>query len=386
MSTAILVVEDEPNFERLILQRFRKKVRTNEYRFVFATNGFQALEKLKEEKEIEIILSDINMPQMDGLTFISKLNQAGNQAKVIMVSAYGDMNNIRRAMNGGAYDFVPKPIDFIDLENTIQKAIKDLSAAKLAKATRQQLAQLQQELAVANRIQQSILPHDFSIVTAGRPYQIYSEMLPAKQVGGDFYDFFLIDSSHLAVLVGDVSGKGMPAALFMAISRTLLKAFGLKGLSAGACLKEVNNLLIRDNTSDLFVTVFYGILDLENGTLEYCSGGHNPPYLVQADGVLRSMDDNQHIPLGVMEDYTFTSRTIDLEPGTSLFLYTDGVTEALGEQQEFFSEQRLEDGLEKYATSTPREMVENMVRDVKRFSGDLPQSDDITLMAIRRQA
>lgn len=383
--TQILVVEDEPHFERLIQQRFRKKIRSQEYHFEFAANGIQALEKLKEHGEIDIILSDINMPQMDGLTLIGKLKEAGSRTKVIMVSAYGDMSNIRKAMNGGAYDFVPKPIDFADLEATIQKAIAEIREIKKAHKTSRQLNQLQEELSVASRIQQTILPRNFDLVNSSGPFDIFAEMIPAKQVGGDFYDFFPIGADRLGLVIGDVSGKGIAAALFMTVSRSLVKAYGLKGLEAGACLEEVNNLLAQDNISDFFVTVFYAVLHLQTGELNYCSAGHNPAYLLTPDSGVQPLEDNQHIPLGILQGYKYRSKRAKLDPGATLALYTDGITEARDRTGTFFAEDRLQQYLEKAIGKIPETIVKGLVESVRQFSDRQTQTDDITIMAVKRQ-
>lgn len=383
--TQILVVEDEPHFERLIQQRFRKKIRSNEYQFEFAFNGIQAMEKLREIPAIDLILSDINMPQMDGLTLLAKLKETGSKAKVIMVSAYGDLSNIRQAMNQGAYDFVPKPIDFADLEATIQKAIGEIIEQKRAEKTRQELAQIQQELTIASNIQQSILPKNFSLFKEDQPYDIYSEMIPAKQVGGDFYDFFRIGKKRLGLVIGDVSGKGISAALFMTVSRSLVKAYATKGLTAGECLYEVNNLLAQDNIADFFVTIFYAVLNLKTGKLDYCSGGHNPAYVIGPDESMRLLDDGQHIPLGILPEYVYRSRKTELQPGETFVLYTDGITEARHQDRSFFAEQRLETYLTHHADASSQDLVTGLIAEVKQFSVNAPQADDITVMALRRQ-
>ncbi|MCB0376772.1 MAG: serine/threonine-protein phosphatase, partial [Sinomicrobium sp.] len=162
-------------------------------------------------------------------------------------------------------------------------------------------------------------------------------------------------------------------------------AYGLKGLSAGACLEEANAALIQDNVSDLFVTVFYAILDLNTGELEYCCGGHNPPLLMGRDGSLTILNESQHIPLGIGEPHHFIPKKEDFEPGATLLLYTDGITEARNRDQQFFSEEGLLAFLKQHHTAPPRELVKGLIREVRTFSSGLPQSDDITLLAIRRQ-
>ncbi|MEL7122538.1 MAG: response regulator, partial [Bacteroidota bacterium] len=213
----ILVVDDEPLVERLINQRFRKKIKSKHYEFHFAENGVEGLSKLDQHQDVDIILSDINMPKMDGLTFLSKLGELERELKVVLVSAYGDMKNIRSGMNLGAYDFVTKPIDFQDLEITIEKALREVQVLKEAQQVRLKLTHLEQELSVATKIQQSIIPSDYEEVLTSKKIDLFAKMIPAKEVGGDFYDFFKVDEDHVACIVADVSGKGIPAALFMAI-------------------------------------------------------------------------------------------------------------------------------------------------------------------------
>ncbi|MCF6285073.1 MAG: response regulator [Candidatus Hydrogenedentes bacterium] len=223
----MLIVDDEPDLEALIRQKFRKKIRQGDYSVVFAGNGQEALETLSANPEIDIILTDINMPVMDGLTLLTRLAEREELFKAVVISAYGDMDNIRTAMNRGAFDFITKPIDFADLEITIEKTAAEILTLKEGQEASRKLIAVSHELEVAARIQESILPKIFPPFPERSELEIYAAMTPAKQVGGDFYDFFFIDDDHLAFVIGDVSGKGVPAALFMAVCRTLIKATAL---------------------------------------------------------------------------------------------------------------------------------------------------------------
>ncbi|MDX1587004.1 MAG: response regulator, partial [Balneolaceae bacterium] len=207
----IMVVDDEPDLQMLILQKFRKKIHNDDYEFYFAENGKEALDLLNGTSDISLILSDINMPKMDGLTLLQKLQEMEEQAlKTVIVSAYGDMENIRTAMNRGAFDFVTKPIDFSDLEVTIERGLKEIHYIRENLRQRNLLSSVQQDLDTASRIQQKILPQDFPAFPDRKEFEVYAEMHTAKEVGGDFYDFFLIDDQHLGFVIGDVSGKGVP--------------------------------------------------------------------------------------------------------------------------------------------------------------------------------
>ena len=225
MAVKILSVDDENDLELLLTQYFRRKIRKGEYEFFFAHNGIEALKMLLEQPDISIILSDINMPEMDGLTLLTKINELRNPAlKCIMVSAYGDMGNIRTAMNNGAFDFATKPIDLDDLSITIEKAIDQINYVKQSQQEHSQLVMIKGDLSVAAEIQQAILPKTMPHYDeeVGQ-FDIWQFMKPAKDIGGDFYDYFKIDDERIGLVMADVSGKGIPAAIFMAVSRTLIR-------------------------------------------------------------------------------------------------------------------------------------------------------------------
>lgn len=267
----ILSVDDEMDLELLLTQYFRRKIRKGEYEFFFAHNGVEALTMLLKQKDIDIILSDINMPEMDGLTLLTKINEMQNPAlKCIMVSAYGDMGNIRSAMNNGAFDFATKPIDLDDLSITIEKAIEQITFIKQSQQEHSQLESLKTDLAVAGEIQQAILPRIFPpFPDLEDRLDLSALMIPAKDVGGDFYDFFRIDNDHIGMVVADVSGKGVPAAIFMAVSRTVVRTIGLQGGTPGKCLTQSNEMLSKESVKSMFVTVFYAIYNVNTGELRF---------------------------------------------------------------------------------------------------------------------
>lgn len=381
--TKILVVDDEPDLELLISQKFRKKIRNNDFSFTFAHNGIDALDKLKDN-EIDIVLTDLNMPEMDGLTLISKLKEQYPNTRSVIISAYGDMDNIRKALNHGAFDFLTKPIDFEDLEITISKTLNEVIALKQAELDREKLIVIERELNVAYQIQSSMVPREFPAFPDRDEFEIYAQMYPAKNVGGDFYDFFLIDKYHLYFIIGDVSGKGIPAALFMAMSKTLIKAIALKGMPPEICLDEVNKILNMENDSSMFVTVFAGVLNTFTGEVKYCNSGHNHPYLLSKDGDVRMLEKTNGVALGIMDDDNlYSSKSIMLQPGDSIFLYTDGVTEATDCENFLFSDERLHELLKSMTGSSPTEIVNRVVSEVNTYSADVMQADDITAMCFK---
>ena len=387
MAVKILSVDDELDLEVLLTQYFRRQIRIGEYEFAFAHNGLEALQKLLETPDFDIILSDINMPEMDGLTLLAKVNELKNPAmKCIMVSAYGDMDNIRSAMNKGAFDFATKPIDLDDLSRTIEKAIEQVRYIRESQQEHNQLESIKNDLAIAGEIQQTILPRSFPpFPELTEVVDIYASMTPAKDVGGDFYDFFQIDDERIGLVIADVSGKGVPASLFMAVSRTLLRATALRGVSSAECLTYANKLLCKESLDSMFVTVFYGIYHYKTGMMDYTNAGHNPPYLLRGGRTVECLPVASNFVVGVFDDIEFESNTLTFGIGDTLLLYTDGVTEAFNDKREQFSESNLQDILASmHESSSAKEVVTSVLQSVKTFSGDYPQSDDITLLSLQR--
>ncbi len=385
----ILSVDDEVDLELLLTQYFRRKIRKGEYEFFFAHNGLEALRVMLEHPDIDIILSDINMPEMDGLTLLARINEMRKPGlKCIMVSAYGDMDNIRQAMNSGAFDFATKPIDLDDLQRTIDKAVEQIAYVKEAEKERGELRDLQSDLSVAREIQHAILPRTFRLdkMPLSDTIDLHASMEAAKDVGGDFYDFFRIDDTHLGFTIADVSGKGVPAAIFMAVSRTLIKATGVHNLSSAEVMVQANDMLATESLDSMFVTVFYGILDLETGHVDYTNAGHNPPYVLHSDGSVEAVPTAGNMALGAFEGLPYKSDELTLEKGDMLVMFTDGVTEAENENHEQLGEARLEALLPNYATASAAGMVEGIRSMVHNFAGEAPQSDDVTVLVIRRKS
>ena len=375
----ILVVDDEVDLEPLMLQRMRRDIRAGRYSFVFAHNGVEALEKLNEDDTIDMVLSDINMPQMDGLTLLEQIPKVDPNIKSVIVSAYGDMKNIRTAMNRGAFDFVTKPLDFSDLRITIERTLAHLTEWRAALASRDQLVSLQRELDVASTMQKSILPTRFP---AQPNYEVFAHMEPARNVGGDFYDIIQLEGSRIGLCIADVSDKGVPAALFMMSSRTLLKGASIGCDNPGDVLKEVNELLRETNETEMFVTLLYGIFDPETGEFNYANGGHNEPLHVRPDGSSSLLPRTGGVILGVIPGIEFKHNTVKLAPGDTLFLYTDGVSEAMNVHAEEFGMERLSQIFSESPPADAKEVTMSVFRAVHDFAGDTPQSDDITCLTL----
>ncbi|MCI0526022.1 MAG: PP2C family protein-serine/threonine phosphatase [Nitrospira sp.] len=258
----------------------------------------------------------------------------------------------------------------------LKESIKDLKETTAAKE------RIESELNIAHDIQMSMVPKVFPPFPNRRELDIYATIVPAREVGGDFYDFFFIDEDLLCLAIGDVSGKGVPAALSMAVTKTLFKASAGRASSPDGILFRLNQEVCRDNDLCTFVTVFCAVLDIRTGRLLYSNGGHNLPYLLYPNGV-RPLEKTGGMALGVTEEARYQAGGIVLKPGSGLFLYTDGVTEAVDGAGTLFSEHRLEDFLKRVNGFSPREIIQGAVAEVRSFSAGVPQADDITLLAFR---
>ncbi len=377
----ILVVDDEPDLEPLVRQRMRRHIRAGKYSFVFAQNGLEALDRLHEDSEIDMVLSDINMPQMDGLTLLQQIPNVDPELRAVIISAYGDMKNIRTAMNRGAFDFVTKPIDFEDLEVTIERTLVNITEWRDALSSRDKLVAIQNELDVASNIQQSILP---TVYPSGADYEVYGSMEPARSVGGDFFDVIRLENGRIGLAIADVSDKGVPAALFMMSTRTTLKGAAIGTDSPGEVLRVTNDQLNENNETAMFVTVLYGVYDPATGEFTYANGGHNPPMVVHADGKSDLLPMTGGVALGLVPGLEYEVDSYTLAPGDTVILYTDGVTEAMNEDKEEFGTERLLDIFAAGPPANSREANEAMFQAVADFAGDAPQSDDTTCLTICR--
>ena len=255
--------------------------------------------------------------------------------------------------------------------------IRDLLATTIAKE------HIESELTIARDIQMGLLPKTFPPFPDLPGFDLHALLKPAREVGGDLYDFCRIDDERICFFLGDVSGKGVPAALFMAVTMTLIKMTAAKGLSPDRILREVNGQLSRDNVTGMFVTLFCGIVNIRTRELWYANGGHNPPVLLRRTGEAIFLEGTDGILLGAMEDIDYAMKRIILDTGEGLFLYSDGVTEAMDEQERLYSDGRLLEVLKAMGQMSSAEVVESVTQDVLSFAGTAPQADDITVMMIR---
>lgn len=267
----------------------------------------------------------------------------------------------------------------VDQHQTLSSMVHELREALVTKT---KLAGLQQELEIARQVQLAILPRD---VPRDTRIEVNGLMTPAREVGGDFFDYFMVDRNTMGFVIADVSGKGVPAALFMAISRTLLKSTALFEASPALCMRRINDVLASENDQMLFVTMLYGIVDLRTGRVTYVNAGHNPPYRVTKDGEITLVPPTGGMAVAVVEDFPYVERELRLAPGETLFLFTDGVTEAFDPEDVAYGEDRL---IEILATTCGGDRpigaaAEAVVTSVRAFEQGLPPADDLTCLAVR---
>jgi len=263
------------------------------------------------------------------------------------------------------------------MKTSLKQYIADLMETTAVKE------RMESELQIAHDIQMGILPKIFPPFPEMPEFDLYATIEPAREVGGDLFDFFFLDDEHLCFNVGDVSGKGVPASLFMAITKTLIKTRATKDMAPEVILNQVNQDLSTDNPSLLFVTLFLGIFNIKNGTIAYCNGGHNPPYIIRAGGEIEAVETTGGLALGVMEDFSFKSKRIVLNKGDAIFIYSDGVTEAMNSRHKLFSEERLEDELKRLKDLPVGDILTGVTEKIREFAQGEPQADDITMMIIR---
>ena len=281
-------------------------------------------------------------------------------------------------------DVTANNLEVLTLQNGFNKMLEDLQLyIKNLRETTALNERIESELTLAHQIQASMLPRVFPPFPHRNDIDIFALMDPAKEVGGDFYDFFLVDKNKLCFLIGDVSGKGVPAALFMMINKVLLKNEGMSGNSPAQILSKVNNIISKDNEELMFVTIFCVVLDLVTGEVCFANAGHNPPLMGSLESGFEYLKPDHNFVLGVKADVNFTLNKTAMRRGDTFFLYTDGVTEALNKESKLFSEPRLQQCLNAAKDQGAAGLIQKIRKDINEFAQGAEQSDDITMLAVK---
>ena len=244
------------------------------------------------------------------------------------------------------------------------------------------LASTQTELTMATQIQESMIPSIFPAFPERQEIDLYASMDPAREVGGDFYDFFLIDDDHLGLIIADVSGKGIPAALYMMISKTILQNFAKMGNSPAEVLEKANESLCAESRTEMFVTTWVGILELSTGKMTCANAGHEYPFIRSTDGSFHMLKDKHGLVVGALPKTKYTDYEVQLEPGNAVFVYTDGIPEANNADEEFYGVKRLETALNQVSDGNPQNILEHIQADVETFVNGAKQFDDLTMLCV----
>ena len=351
-----------------------------------AGDGAEALERLRAE-EFDLVLLDVMMPKLNGYQVLEQLKAEGrlHRLPVVMISALQEMESVVRCIELGAEDYLPKPFDPVLLKARIgacleKKRLRDQAAA--------QLERVESELRAARELQGSMVPTRFAPPGPENPLEVAALLKPARELGGDLYDFFRLADGTGVLVVGDVSDKGVSAALFMARTlgtvRLIVSASGSgKAADPADLLRRMNAELCRNNDAMMFVTLFLAIIDANSRTVRFANAGHDEPYHLAATGRVARATTVKGLPLGARADSRYEAKTLELAVGDTLFVYTDGVTEAMNASGEQYTEQRLDTTLPDLAGKSPADIVASVAENVDRFVGGAPPADDITMMAVR---
>lgn len=276
-----------------------------------------------------------------------------------------------------------KSYEMRELHNSFEFMQKELSnyITNLQETTSAK-EKIESELRIAREIQMGMIPHIFPPFPDVSEIDLFASLVSAKEVGGDLYDFFLIDNQRICFAIGDVSGKGVPASLFMAVTRTLLRSVTDKEKTSAQIVSSINKTLSFNNESNMFVTLFLGILDIKTGELKYCNAGHNPPVLIKNRKEVNYFNITKAIPVGLFEEYNYKEEVIQLSPGDQIFLYTDGLTEAEDVNHNLFGDNLLLKIITENASATPQELIKEAVKAVSTHVNGHIQSDDLTMLSI----
>jgi sigma-B regulation protein RsbU (phosphoserine phosphatase) len=377
----ILVVDDEPiNID--VLTGLLKQ----DYKLIVAKNGERAL-KAAHSGDPDLILLDIMMPDMDGYEVCRRLkaDESTRDIPVIFITAMNQAGDETLGFELGAADYITKPVSppilkaRVKTQLALAQSRKELQAAYATIKT--QKDRMEVELNVGRDIQMSMMPQDFPSGPGCESFSLYARLEAARELGGDFYDFFFLDESTLCFCVGDVSGKGVPAALFMAVTKTLIRSSASISRSTAAILSRVNATLSADNEGCMFVTLFVAVCNIHSGKVTYTNAGHNPPHIIDASGNTVRLDKRHGPVAGAMDDIVYREDSVVLKPGDTLLMYTDGITEATSTSGQLFSEARLVGLLKQSSQQAVESLVGSIVSSVHSFEGDAEQADDITVLA-----
>lgn len=387
----VLIVDDTPENIRILMAHLKGTCD-----LLAATSGVKALDFARAHPQPDLLLLDVMMPEMDGYEVCRMLKDdpETRAIPIIFVTGLNDVGDEERGLRLGAVDYITKPFHAelvrARVHNQLElKRHRDHLEAEVHSRTQALLAaesarqRLQGELDVASRLQQSMLPARLFADHRGLGCRLATYLQAARTVGGDLFDYFFLDKQSLFFLLGDVSDKGVPAALFMVRVRTLLRTWGPRTSDPAALLRLLNEELCQENPACMFVTMICGLLRLDTGAVLLARGGHEHPVLVGPGQQAQALEFEGGPALGLTEEASFENHSLQLQPGQSLVFYTDGVTEACNSAQNQFGEERLLKQLRGLSGQEPAEIVSGLCGSLESFVEDAEPSDDITLLILQ---
>ena len=353
----------------------------NNMRVTALKSGTALLDYIKTNKP-DLILLDIKMPGLDGFETMKRLQQQMNPSEkipVIFLTADDSQDAETHGLALGAMDFIKKP--FIP-DVLVLRVRHTIDLVRLQRNLEQENERIRSELAMASRIQSAMLPGIFPAFPERKEFDIYASMDPVRGVGGDFFDFFFIDRDRLCLLIADVSGKGIPAALFMMASKIILADNAKSGKSPAQILQDTNEAICANNPEEMFVTVWLGILDISTGLLTTANAGHEYPALMHADGQFELFRDRHGLVVGGMPGVKYHEHSLQMYPGSKLFVYTDGVPEATDAENALFGTARMLQALNAHTNEAPKQILHGVRQAVNEFVSNMEQFDDLTMMCL----
>ncbi len=368
----ILIVDDVKANADILVEALR-----GDYRLSIALSGEAAL-RAAERIPPDLVLLDIMMPGIDGYEVCRRLRAAEQtrEVPIMFLSALEDVQNKARGFEMGANDYLTKPFEILEVKARVRSLLK---AKAYADAVREAM---ERDLSIAREIQMGILPSDLSACTKDTRLDIHATIEPAKHVGGDLFEVMRVSEDRVVVLVGDVSGKGIPAALFMAVAVTLARTMARQFERPEEILSRLNQELAAQNPRGMFVTMACLVFDARSGRVTGANAGHNPPVLLGMDGQARFVFPASGTAAGLFPDIQITSESMELAPGDTLVLYTDGVTEAVNPDGGMLGDDRLLACLDPGETAA--RTVARLLQTVRDYAAGAAQSDDITIVAVRQ--
>jgi len=369
----ILIVDDAKANVDILVAALR-----DEYRLSVALDGEVALRSI-EKNPPDLVLLDIMMPGTDGYEVCRRLRatEATREIPVVFLSSLDDVRNKARGFEVGGNDYLTKPFEVLEIKVRVRSLLK---AKAYADAVREAMAR---DLRIAREIQMGILPVDPGSATSGTGIEVHAVVEPAREVGGDLFEVLRVSDRRVVVALGDVSGKGIPAALFMAVAVTMLRTFARYIENPDEILTRLNDELAEQNPRGMFITIQCLVFDLEHGRVSCAGAGHHQLAIVSPGSPARLAVPSSGRPVGLMPANSITSETFDLVPGDTFVLFSDGVSEALNPAEDFYGDDRLLAALASIASASPQEMVSHVLQDVRAFAAGAKQSDDITVLAVR---